>query len=104
MKRLKFDNKWIKWIKTCLKSTTISVLVNESPKEEFKLREVLSRVTRWHHFYSLLLGEGLIGLVQEARSKDLLEGGKMRGKGVNIDLLHFQVIHFYFVNLLMKTF
>jgi len=41
MKRLGFDDKWIKWIKMCLESNTISVLVNGSPTEEFKLRRGL---------------------------------------------------------------
>ena len=35
MGRLEFNDKWIKWIKMCLESATISVLVNGSPTEEF---------------------------------------------------------------------
>jgi len=41
MKRLGFDGKWIKWIKMCLESTAILILVNESPTEEFKPRKGL---------------------------------------------------------------
>jgi len=35
MTRLDFCNKWIKWIRGCLESSTISVLVNGSPTEQF---------------------------------------------------------------------
>jgi len=38
MERLWFNEKWIKWIKACMESTTVSVLVNESPTEEVKLK------------------------------------------------------------------
>ena len=34
--RLGFCRKWIEWIKNCLESSTISVLVNGSPTTEFK--------------------------------------------------------------------
>lgn len=34
--RLDFHGTWIKWIKGCLESSWVSVLVNESPTQEFK--------------------------------------------------------------------
>jgi len=34
--RLGFNCKWINWIKACMKSEIVSVLVNGSPTEEFK--------------------------------------------------------------------
>jgi len=34
--RLGFKVKWINWIKACLESASVSVLVNGSPMEEFK--------------------------------------------------------------------
>ena len=34
--RLGFLCKWIKWVKGCLQSASISVLINGSPTEEFK--------------------------------------------------------------------
>jgi len=36
MGRLEFYGKWIQWIKVCLESVTIPVLVNSSPTKEFK--------------------------------------------------------------------
>ena len=36
MERLGFCGKWVGWIKTCLESASISLLVNGSPTQEFK--------------------------------------------------------------------
>jgi len=36
LRRLGFYNVWIKWIRGCMESSTVSVLVNGSPTEEFK--------------------------------------------------------------------
>ena len=35
MVTLGFCDKWIKWIRGCLETSTISVLVNGSPTEQF---------------------------------------------------------------------
>jgi len=34
--RLGFCGKWVRWIRACLESATVSVLVNGSPTKEFK--------------------------------------------------------------------
>jgi len=36
LSRMGFHNLWIAWIKGCLESATVSMLVNGSPTEEFK--------------------------------------------------------------------
>jgi len=41
MERLRFNSTWIKWIKECLESTTILVIVNESPTNEFRPKREL---------------------------------------------------------------
>lgn len=35
LKSMGFENKWYKWIESCLKSASVSVLVNGSPTDEF---------------------------------------------------------------------
>lgn len=37
LERMNFDYKWISWIRGCLYSSTVSVLVNGCPTEEFKM-------------------------------------------------------------------
>ncbi|XP_057444019.1 secreted RxLR effector protein 78-like [Lotus japonicus] len=41
LKRMNFGENWVRWIRGCLESSTISVLVNGSPSEEFKLEKGL---------------------------------------------------------------
>ena len=36
LRRLGFHDKWITWVKGCMVSSTVSVLINGSPTEEFK--------------------------------------------------------------------
>jgi len=36
MFRLSFNENWVNWIKVCLKSTSMFVLVNDSPTTKFK--------------------------------------------------------------------
>jgi len=45
--RLGFSPIWIKWIKACLESASVSVLVNGSPTEEFKPKRGLRHGIRW---------------------------------------------------------
>lgn len=37
MKQMGFGNKWCRWIKTCISSASVSILLNGSPTKEFKL-------------------------------------------------------------------
>jgi len=54
MKRMGFCTKWIKWINGCLKSISISILVNGSPTDEFS-------------FSFNIVAKGLAGLMREAQ-------------------------------------
>lgn len=35
--KMGFHDKWIKWVKECLNSSTVSLLVSGSPTKEFKM-------------------------------------------------------------------
>lgn len=39
--RLGFNSKWIIWVKECLESNFVSILVNRSPTKEFKILKEL---------------------------------------------------------------
>lgn len=63
MRRLKFSDKWIHWIMNCVESTSVSVLVNESPYEEFRIGKGLRQGDLLAPFLFLIVAEGLNGLL-----------------------------------------
>jgi len=74
MGRLGFNSRWIKWIKACLESASIFVLVNGSPLEEFKPKRGVRQGDPLAPFLFLIIAKGMTRLVREASSKNLLEG------------------------------
>ena len=89
IRRLGFVNKWINWISTCLKSATVSVLVNGSPTKEFKPKRGLRQGDPLAPFLFLIMAEGLASLVREAIRIGVLEGIKVGEKEVEVTLLQF---------------
>lgn len=68
-RRMGFPSKWIQWIKGCLESSWVSVLINGSPSEEFKMRKSLRQGDPLAPFLFLIVAEGLNGLMKQAQSK-----------------------------------
>ncbi|XP_071689558.1 uncharacterized protein [Rutidosis leptorrhynchoides] len=88
LSRMGFGAKWVKWIESCLKSASISILVNGSPTEEFKLQRGIRQGDPLSPFLFIIASERLNVLAQEARVKGLMSGVKV-GKD-KIPLTHFQ--------------
>lgn len=63
MDRLGFCTKWINWIKACLDSSTILVLVYGIPTQEFKPIRGLRQGNSLATFLFLIMTEGLNGIV-----------------------------------------
>jgi len=80
MGRLGFYEKWIQWIRACLESTTVLVLVNGSPTKEFKSSRGIRQGDPMTMFMFLIVAQGLAGLVEEATRKKLLSGIKVGEK------------------------
>jgi len=89
MRILGFCEKWIQWIRACLESASVSVLVNGSPTKEFKPSRGLRQGDPMTPFLFLIVAQGLAGLVNEAIRKNLLSGIKVGGKKVDVNLLQF---------------
>ncbi|XP_068474583.1 secreted RxLR effector protein 78-like [Phaseolus vulgaris] len=64
LQRLGFHEKWILWVKGCLASSSVSVLVNGSPTEEFRPSRGLRQGDPLAPFLFLVVAEGLAGLVR----------------------------------------
>lgn len=58
MANLGFGERWIGWMKTCVATARVSILVNGSPTEEFCPQKGLQQVTLCRHFCLTLLQKG----------------------------------------------
>ena len=82
MGRLGFNSIWIKWIKACLESTIILVLVNGSPTDEFRPRKGLRQRDPLPSFLFLITAKDLMGLVRKAKRKNVYEGVEVGTRGI----------------------
>jgi len=89
LSRLGFHNVWIKWIRGCMESATISVLVNGNPMEEFKPTRGLRQGDPMAPFLFIVVAKGLAGLVRQAMKANLLSGVKVGNKEVEVSFLQF---------------
>jgi len=64
--RLGFYGKWIEWVKNCLKSSSIYVMVNGSPTTEFIPMKGLRQEDSLAPFLFLIAAKGLAGVVRQA--------------------------------------
>ncbi|XP_057453105.1 uncharacterized protein LOC130744965 [Lotus japonicus] len=66
LRRMKFGERWVRWIKGCLESSCVSVLVNGSPTEEFSMGRGIRQGDPLAPFLFLVVAEGLSGLLRQA--------------------------------------
>ncbi|XP_071719523.1 secreted RxLR effector protein 78-like [Rutidosis leptorrhynchoides] len=69
-----FGSKWRSWITSCLKSASISILVNGSPTKEFKLGRGVRQGDLLSPFLFIIAAEGLNWLAKSAVHCNLYEG------------------------------
>jgi len=74
MVRMAFPTSWRKWIKECVNSATVSILVNGSSTEEFQLKRGLRQGDLFSPFISLLVAEGLNVLMTKATNLNHFTG------------------------------
>ena len=89
LRRLDFCAKWIQWIVGCLKSTSISVLVNGSPSTEFSPQRGLRQGDPLAPFLFNIVGEALNELVRKAVKRNLFWGFSMGANSVDISILQY---------------
>ena len=75
--RMGFPKRWVKWIKGCVESASISVLVNGSPTNEFQMERGLRQGDPIAPFLFLIVAEGLGGLMRAAVHQNLFTGYKI---------------------------
>ncbi|GAU44056.1 hypothetical protein TSUD_399540 [Trifolium subterraneum] len=76
MMRFGFGDKWRGWIKVCVFSGNLYVLVNGCPTEEINIQRGLKQGDPLAPFLFLLVVEGLSGAIRSAEEKNLYTGFK----------------------------
>jgi len=89
LERLGFCEQWIAWIKSCLESATVSVLVNGSPTMEFVPSKGLRQDDPLAPFLFLIVAEGLAGVVRNAVMSDWLESMEVGMNKVKVNMLQY---------------
>jgi len=89
LQRLGFHSKWISWIRGCMESTTVSVLVNGSPMEEFKPSRGVRQSDPLAWFLFLVVAEGLTGIVRQSLKARLLTCLKFGRDETELSILQF---------------
>ncbi|KAJ9539578.1 hypothetical protein OSB04_026084 [Centaurea solstitialis] len=87
--RMGFGKKWIGWIQACLRSSTVSILLNGSPTKEFRMGKGLRQGDPMAPFLFLIVAENLNLLMEEAVDKGLYHGIKVGNEEVIISHLQF---------------
>jgi len=89
LERLGFCEQWIAWIKSCLDSTTVSVLVNGSPTKEFVPSKGLRQGDPLAPFLFLIVAEGLAGVVRNVVMFDWVESVEVGMNKVKVNMLQY---------------
>ncbi|GKV50261.1 hypothetical protein SLEP1_g56973 [Rubroshorea leprosula] len=89
MESFGFGSKWRGWIRECLSTARISILVNGSPTKEFEMGKGLRQGDPLSPFLFLMIAEGLQGLVKRAVKEEMLHGIEIGKKELSVSLLQF---------------
>ena len=84
-----FCSKWIQWIEGCIKSTSISVLVNGSPTSEFLPQKGLRQGDPLAPLLFNIVVEALNGMMSQAMGKNLFRGFPVGLNKVEISILQY---------------
>ncbi|GJS96023.1 reverse transcriptase domain, reverse transcriptase zinc-binding domain protein [Tanacetum coccineum] len=89
MKRMGFGEKLCKWVEICLRSATMSILVNGFPSEEFGLERGVRQGDPLSPFLFILAAEGLNAIVTEAVEKGIFRGVVVGANKVTVSYLQY---------------
>ena len=89
LNRSGFNSKWISWMEGCLKSASISVLINGSPTSEFIPQRGLRQGDPLAPFLFNVVAEALNGLMRTAVEANLYKGFNIGDSEVSIRLLQY---------------
>ncbi|PNX99941.1 cysteine-rich receptor-like protein kinase, partial [Trifolium pratense] len=83
-----FSAEWMSWMRACIFESSMSILVNGSPTDDFKVGRGLRQGDPLSPFLFLIVAEGLAGMMNKA-----VDIGKFKGFSINANL-QFQLLQF----------
>ncbi|GKV36373.1 hypothetical protein SLEP1_g44514 [Rubroshorea leprosula] len=89
MVKFGFGEKWRGWMAECLSLAHVSILVNGSPTEEFRMERDLRQGDPLSPFLFLLVAQGLHCMIQKAVVEGLFEGINVGSRNLHISHLQF---------------
>ncbi|GJZ90071.1 reverse transcriptase domain, reverse transcriptase zinc-binding domain protein [Tanacetum coccineum] len=96
MKKMGFGDKWCKWVDSCLRSASMSILVNGSPSDEFGLERGIRQGDPLSPFLFILAAKGLNAIVNEAVENDIFRGVKVGTNNVTVSHLQYADDNIFF--------
>ncbi|GKV28130.1 hypothetical protein SLEP1_g37215 [Rubroshorea leprosula] len=87
--RMGFTTTWGNWIKECLQSSIISILINESPTRQFPISKGIRQGDPLSPFLFLIVAKGLNGLLLSAVDKKVYKGVRIGNGDVMVSYLQF---------------
>ncbi|WRX28903.1 Reverse transcriptase domain - like 10 [Theobroma cacao] len=87
--KMRFGGKWRSWIRTCISTARISVLVNGVPTRQFRMRRGLRQRCLLSSFLFNCVTEAFSVLMSEAISVGLCKGIEMGHRGLILSHLQF---------------
>ncbi|MCI32812.1 LINE-1 reverse transcriptase like, partial [Trifolium medium] len=91
MGKMGFSDKWRRWIMTCVRSATASVLVNGSPTNEFEMGRGLRQGDPLSPFMFLIAAKGLNVMLKASVATCLFKGNQVGSEATSVvHLSHMQ--------------
>lgn len=85
MQLMGFPTIRIKWMKQCIETTSISILVNSSPTREFQMQKGFRQGSPITPFLFLGVAEGLTRLMRMVIKNNLFKGVEVGSQGLRVD-------------------
>ena len=89
LRKMGFCPKWIKWMDGCIKTASMSILVNESPTAAFIPQKGIRQGDPLAPLLFNIVVEGLTGLMREALKANKYKGLLVGKDGIEISILQY---------------